>query len=222
MARVRAENGFVYETDLRETEEDARVAAREWLHWYENVGKGRVESLYYIVSVPDGWVGPAERSHRYSGLRVKIGRALDVERRLADLRTGTPTDLIIHALEPGSPNLEKQRHLEFASDRRHGEWFSCSPRLANHIFRTWKRNNALPPEHQIEVLLLQHRIDALMKARDLLGGMPDMVNPSLDEPWKGKVLVDLAFSGWRVSLGKPLRPGAIPFDPEALIRYRPE
>lgn len=218
VARFQRDDGFVYETDVHETEAMSLEALRRWVHWNSNVATGTVESIYYILSVPDVWPGPPEGSHRYSGLRVKIGRARDVMRRLADLRTGTPSDLIIHALEPGSPEIEARRHREFSSDRRQGEWFACSPRLTTHIFAIWKRNNALPREHQIEVLLLQDRIDALIKARRLLGGPPQMVNPSIDEPWEGTVLLDLAYSGWRVSVGRPIRPGAIEIDPASLRR----
>lgn len=176
-----------------------------------------MESIYYIVSVPDIWPGPHEGGHRYSGLRVKIGRARDVRRRLADLRTGTSADLFIHALEPGSPQLERQRHDEFQADRRQGEWFSCSPPLMVHVFKTWERNNALPPEHQIEILRLQDRIDMLMAARRAVGGSFDMINPSLEERWSGKVLLDLAYAGWRVSWNSPLRPGAAPLSLDGIL-----
>ena len=218
VANLHLDSGFAYQTDLFEDRAGAVNAARTWLHWYSNVATGTAESIYYILSVPDAWPGPPEGSHRYSGLRVKIGRSRDVMKRLSNLRTGTSADLIIHALEPGSPQLEARRHSEFASDRRQGEWFACSPPLAEHIFRTWERNNALPPEHQIEIRLLHDRIDALRAARRLIGGPPDMVNPSIEEPWTGNVLVDLAYAGWRVSIGRPLRPGAIEIDPNSLLR----
>jgi hypothetical protein len=73
---------------------------------------------------------------------------------------------------------------QFASERTRGEWFSCSPSLAEHIIQTWVRNNALPREHQVEVMLLQQRIDALLQVREIMGGAPDMVNPSISEPGK--------------------------------------
>ena len=216
VARMRREDGFVYETGPCDTRAASHDAAQNWLHWYSNVSTGTVESIYYIVSVPDTWPGPPDGCHRYSGLRVKIGRARDVKKRLADLRTGTPTDLIIHALEPGSPQIERQRHDEFQADRRQGEWFSCSPSLTAHILNTWERNNALPIEHQIEILRLQDRIDMLMGARQAVGGAFDMINPSLDERWHGSVMVDLAYSGWRVS--QTPRPGAIPISPNQFLR----
>ena len=208
VARLCGDDGFVYETDPCGTREAAHDAARNWSHWCSGVATSTVESIYYIVSVPDTWPGPPENGHRYSGLRVKIGRARDVRKRLADLRTGTPTDLLIHALEPGSPQLERQRHDEFQTDRRQGEWFSCSPPLTDHIFKTWKRNRMLPLEHQVEILRLQERIEVLTGARQALGGSFDMINPSLDEPWKGTVFLDMAYAGWRVSMNP--RPGAIP------------
>lgn len=208
VARLRRHDGFVYETDECRTRTAAREVARKWFHWYSNVPRGTVESIYYIVSVPHTWPGPPEGGHVYSGLQVKIGRARNVIKRLSDLRTGTPTDLIVHALEPGSAQLEKRRHIEFQTDRRQGEWFSCSPPLTAHILRTWTRNNALPLEHQIEILRLQDRIKILIATRRAFGGSLDMINPSLHERWKGNVLVDMAYAGWRVSRNP--KPGAIP------------
>ena len=221
IALLRRDDGFVYTTDPCENSELALCDARDWLEWYSGASRGTVETVYYIVAVPSAWAGPPDGSHRYSGLRVKIGRAKDVMRRLANLRTGTSEDLIIHALEPGSPRIEAQRHQQFASDRTHGEWFRCSPKLETHIIETWIRNNALPREHQVEVMILQERIDSLIEARRLLGGTPDMVNASLEEPWNGRVLVDLAYAGWRISLGRPLRPGAIPFNQSGVVLLGP-
>ena len=91
-------------------------------------------------------------------------------------------------------------------------------KTGGRLVNTWERNSALPPEHQIEILRLQDRINTLMKARQVVGGFFDMINPSLDERWKGKVLVDLAYSGWRVSVDAPLRPGAIPISPDQFFR----
>ncbi|MGE0134755.1 MAG: GIY-YIG nuclease family protein [Dehalococcoidia bacterium] len=94
VARLRREDGFVYETQQFATADEALRAGRTWLDWYSNVANGTVESIYYILAVPDNWLGPPEGSHRYSGLRVKIGRARDVRKRLANLRTGSAADLI--------------------------------------------------------------------------------------------------------------------------------
>lgn len=217
---LRRGDGFVYSTETFSTVKAARGAAQAWMNWYFNVASSTVESVYYIVAIPFTWAGPPRESHRYSGLRVKIGRARDVLKRLANLRTGTSDDLIVHALEPGSAHIEKQRHEQFESDRldQSREWFACSPGLTRHIWETWQRNNALPPVHQLEVLRLQQRIDALIHVRSIIGHTPDMVNPGLNESWTGKsVLVDLAFRGWRMSIGKPLTPGAIQVDPHTLI-----
>jgi hypothetical protein len=107
-------------------------------------------------------------------------------------------------MEPGDAKLERARHDEFIDERRQGEWFSCSPRLTTHVFRTWKRNNLLPKEHQMEVLALQDRIDHYMAVRQVIGGPPDLVNPSLADPWQGTVLVDLVHA---IPLGVPRHTG---------------
>jgi hypothetical protein len=44
---------------------------------------------------------------------MKIGRTNDVLKRRQDVKTGTPGELIIMALEPGSAAIEQQRHEQF-------------------------------------------------------------------------------------------------------------
>jgi len=90
--------------------------------------------------------------------------------------------------------LEAARHRQFHDERRQGEWFSCSPPLVGHVFATWKRHRALPPEDRAEIVALMDRIDILREVRSILGGPPDMVNPSLHEKWSGKVFVDLVYA----------------------------
>lgn len=189
--RVVRDDGFVYLTEICGTEAEALSLARRFANWHEDP---RAETIYYILAVPHSWPGPHPQAHRYSGLDVKIGRTRDLMMRVANLRTGTTSQLIIHAIEPGDSKLERERHEQFAKGRRQGEWFSCSPRLAQQIFRVWWRNNLLPPQHQAEVLLLQERIDTYLGVREIIGGPPDLVNPSLGEPWHGKVMVDLVYA----------------------------
>lgn len=208
VCHLRREDGWTYRTEAVTTPEHARLAAGTWMRWYDSLNNGGSgdSSIYYILAVPDTWAGPMPGAHRYSGLRVKIGRARNVRQRLANLRTGTSADLVVHTLEPGSAEVEAVRHREFASDRRQGEWFVCSPRLQKHILETWYRNNALPLEHQFEVIRLQERIDALLRVQQIIGGAADLVNPSLEESWSGRsVLLDLVYSGSRISLDRPLR-----------------
>ncbi|MGO9586864.1 MAG: GIY-YIG nuclease family protein [Limisphaerales bacterium] len=139
------------------------------------------------------WPGPPPRGHRYSGLHFKIGRTTDVLKRLQNLRTGTSDDLIIDALEPGDALIEVERHRQFASDRRKGEWFAASPVLCRHVFETWKKYRILPPEHQRKVLSFVERSDIYSRLRTS-GFKFDMINPSLNEPWFGSVFVDLVYT----------------------------
>lgn len=205
---VRHRNGW-YWTDEFQSLDEAESAAKKWIYWYENASSNRASSVYYILAIPETWIGPPLDAHRYSGLSVKIGVAKDVRKRFQNLKTGSPAKLIIHAIEPGGSEVEKRRHAEFATDRRSGEWFCCSEALTKHIFRTWYRNNLLPPEQRMEVVWLQERIDAYLKAREILGGVPDMVNPSINDKWTGTVFMDLAYAHGFMSL-RPVKKGAYP------------
>ena len=162
----------------------------EWKKWSELAPQGRAESIYYILAIPMNWAGPPPGSHRYSGLHFKIGRSKNVISRVRDLRTGTSDDLIIHAMEPGSSTLEAKLHQLFKSERRQGEWFSASPTLAQHVCAVWKKNLILPPEHQQKLLAFAEKCRTFAALR-AGGARFDMVNPSLNEPWFGSVLVDL-------------------------------
>ncbi len=150
-----------YVTDPCTDEDSALQAARVWIDWFENVPLGRTESIYYILAVPETWPGLPTGAHSYSGLHFKIGRAKHVNKRLQNLQTGTSSKLILHALEPGNVKLERVRHEQFATERRQGEWFSCSPHLVRHVFDTWKRHRELPPKHQGEIMMLMDRIEIL-------------------------------------------------------------
>jgi hypothetical protein len=177
---------YKYPTDYQATED-----AHQWIDWSSRISSGNVESIYYILCVPENWAGPPKDAHAYSGLNVKIGRTKDVLRRVQNLRTGTPGKLIIHALEPGGVEIERIRHKQFKSDRRQGEWFACSPELHYHILSTWNHYRILPPAHHHLILELMGKIQILRATRKVFGGVPDMINPSLNEPWVGKVFLDL-------------------------------
>jgi hypothetical protein len=191
---VLRDGDVVYATDPQVSGYDARRAAAEWIEWFEGVPHGQVESIYYLLVVPETWPGPPPGAHPYSGLHFKIGRTNNVLKRVANLQTGTSGELVVHALEPGSLDLESERHAQFASERRQGEWFAASPQLCRHVFETWRRNNALPPEHQAKLARLVESVEAYRVMRQALGGAPDMVNPSLNERWQGKVFIDLVYT----------------------------
>jgi hypothetical protein len=58
------------------------------------------------------------------GKFVKIGFALDVGKRLAELQTGNPQPLAMIAVIPNcAPSVERMYHQAFAEARVRGEWF---------------------------------------------------------------------------------------------------
>lgn len=194
-ATVRTEGmDFIYQSSEYVDPEEAKAEAQRWMIWRDGVAAGEVDSIYYVVVVPETWAGPPPGAHAFSGLHYKIGRTNNIERRLGNLQTGTPGDLIVNALEPGGAAIERQRHDRFEADRRSGEWFSASPELCRFVFETWYRNNLLPPKHQEKMAVLAERTGAYRVMREVLGGAPDMVNPSINEPWYGKVFLDLVYS----------------------------
>lgn len=169
---------------------EAKEDAESWCVWFDGFPENQRESIYYILAVPIAWPGPPPGSHRYSGLHFKIGRTTDILKRYQNLRTGTSDDLIIHALQPGSSEVEMDIHRQFASDRRQGEWFAASPQLCKHVLDVWRRNRVLPPEHQNKLLAFSERSRTYAGLRQA-GFHFDMINPSLNEPWHGSVFVDL-------------------------------
>lgn len=63
---------------------------------------------------------------------IKIGTTVNMPRRMLELYVAE-SDVL--ATEPGGPELEVQRHREFAEERHHRELFECSDRLMAHIER---------------------------------------------------------------------------------------
>lgn len=66
---------------------------------------------------------------------IKIGVAVDPERRLASLQCGSPIPLHVLACGPGSHKDEAILHARFAAHRQHGEWFKRSPEILAEIER---------------------------------------------------------------------------------------
>jgi hypothetical protein len=69
-----------------------------------------------------------------SGL-IKIGKAVDVARRLKTLRTGSsePLELLGSTPDTSGGLLERAIHRDFAADRARGEWFNPTPALLAYI-----------------------------------------------------------------------------------------
>ncbi|MEV7342907.1 GIY-YIG nuclease family protein [Streptomyces sp. NPDC093544] len=62
-----------------------------------------------------------------AGGMVKIGRTVDVPKRLATFQTASPARLAVLWTTPGGSALEAALHREFAHRRRNGEWFDLGP-----------------------------------------------------------------------------------------------
>lgn len=71
--------------------------------------------------------------------RLKIGfTKSNPSGRLAQLQTGSPTELMLLAMHPGSMDDERFIHDFFAYARLHGEWFEMDENLFAHLaFVCW-------------------------------------------------------------------------------------
>jgi Meiotically up-regulated gene 113 len=109
------------------------VAAEE--EWWMAQGDG----LYFIVGAD----------------RIKIGRSMDVRKRLRALQTGSPVDLKIMAWFPGCGPSEHDLHQRFSEYRRHGEWFEdVAGDISNTVerLRWWRPRNARDVREALEAL----------------------------------------------------------------------
>lgn len=70
-----------------------------------------------------------------SGGPVKIGWAIDPERRLRQLQCGSPMRLSVLACLSGEQTLEKHLHIEGKQERSHGEWFNWNARTSEWLRR---------------------------------------------------------------------------------------
>lgn len=70
--------------------------------------------------------------HAVGTKRFKIGFAIDPERRLRHLSTGSPFQLELLAVRKGPQHHEAQMHRYFAEYRVNGEWFE--PRRSAEAF----------------------------------------------------------------------------------------
>jgi hypothetical protein len=75
--------------------------------------------LYFIEAVDTGY--------------IKIGRSVNPERRLAQLSTGSPNQLVLLGQISGGSELEAELHRSFGNLRERGEWFRTSGELKQFI-----------------------------------------------------------------------------------------
>jgi len=79
---------------------------------------------------------------------IKIGRAVDVEKRLKPLQQGSPDVLTLLGTVPESLHDEESVHKRFIQERTHSEWFKPSSRLLKFI----KKNATQPVKPVVSVL----------------------------------------------------------------------
>jgi len=91
--------------------EPPRSSAHRWAH----IPRGPQDAQVYYLRV---------------GKLVKIGTSITLDDRLRSY----PPDAVLLATEPGSYDVEKQRHRQFRDDlAARAEWFHPSPALIEHI-----------------------------------------------------------------------------------------
>ena len=65
--------------------------------------------------------------------RVKIGCAYDPADRLRKMKVGSPCELVLEAMLPGSHKEERQIHGLFSDERVRGEWFTITEEIEKVI-----------------------------------------------------------------------------------------
>lgn len=75
-----------------------------------------------------------------NGGPIKIGHTDNIEKRIKQMQTGNPNQLILLHITRGGKNLEDQIHEEFKEDHYRGEWFKPSKRILEFIESTKMRD----------------------------------------------------------------------------------
>ena len=96
---------------LNKRERDARKRAGEVPSSYDT-------NIYFLRD-PDG--------------AIKIGKAVDVEKRIVALQSGNPRQLTTLLVVQAPRRLEFELHRRFERSRIFGEWFASSPELLDCI-----------------------------------------------------------------------------------------
>ena len=65
--------------------------------------------------------------------RVKIGRSIDIRRRLIEIRLLSPVMLELIGVVPGGSAVETMYHQRWSHLRQHGEWFQATDELLDHL-----------------------------------------------------------------------------------------
>jgi hypothetical protein len=104
---------------------------------------------------------------------VKIGRAYDVDKRIATLQTGCPLDLEVY--KTFNVDIEFELHAMFSDKRRRGEWFNAEA-LSVAIAAEYIVKYGIFPEHRSPN-------EWGICAADLLFGGPQLVTMGDAKHW---------------------------------------
>lgn len=131
----------------------------------------QISSLVYFVGAADG--------------PIKIGRAVDVAKRVATLQIGSPYKLIVHGVMCGGGELEVKLHVKFGAHRLSGEWFSRCPEIEEFI-----AENAMPG-HTVEAALSPtprpRFSDATVRLHDpIVRGLSKVLVEQVEEVWEAQ------------------------------------
>jgi hypothetical protein len=96
---------------LKKRDSDARKRAGEVPSSYDT-------NIYFLRD-PDG--------------AIKIGKAVDVKKRIQSLQGGNPRQLTTLLVVQAPRRLEFELHRRFKASRLQGEWFASSPELLDCI-----------------------------------------------------------------------------------------
>ncbi|WP_301121065.1 GIY-YIG nuclease family protein [Mycolicibacterium fortuitum] len=113
------------------------------------MGPGNVhcheDRVYCRTCVEAGTVTPASRRWVYfiadGAGHVKIGYAVNVAARLAELQCGNVLPLKVLAILKGGCEAERALHERFAEHRVRGEWFRLAPEILDYIASLPKLKN---------------------------------------------------------------------------------
>lgn len=77
---------------------------------------------------------------------IKVGRSSRVKKRLSDLQTGNPYDLLLMGWieSPDDPRLERELHMRFKDLRHRREWFELT---VDHVLGSLKEHNGFVPKN---------------------------------------------------------------------------
>lgn len=122
--------------------------------------------VYFIACVDSG--------------RCKIGfTAKPVEKRLANLQTGSSGELVMIARHPGTVESERELHARFSDCRLHGEWFQPNDDLRAYILATTLAMSLIALQDGLP--LEPWQIVGIRTAIDHLGGLPEGMAEMIEE-----------------------------------------